>query len=70
MKKNSIITIDDCKKLTGLHFTVNHSGKMKGMQSLSTSSLCNKYCHAYSKDKRKVCFKCYAQTQIDRKSVV
>lgn len=64
MKKNTIITIEDCEKLTGLHFTIKHNGKMKGMQSLSTSSLCNKYCQAYSKDPRKVCYKCYAQTQM------
>ena len=63
-KKNTIITVDDCKELIGLHFTTKHNGKMKGMQSLSTSCLCNKYCQAYSKDPRKVCFKCYAQTQM------
>lgn len=63
-KKHNIITIDDCKKITGLHFTVKHNGKMKGMQSLSTSSLCNKYCQAYSKDPNKVCYKCYAQAQM------
>ena len=62
--KNTIITIDDCKEITGLHFTTKHNGKMKGMQSLSTSSLCNKYCQAYSKDHKKVCYKCYAQTQM------
>ena len=63
-KKREIITIEDCQKLTGLHFTVKHNGKMKGMQSLSTSCLCNKYCQAYSKDPAKVCHKCYAQTQM------
>ena len=63
-KKHDIITVDDCKKITGLHFTTKHNGKMKGMQSLSTSPLCNKYCQAYSKDPRKVCYKCYAQTQM------
>ena len=62
--KNIIITVDDCKELIGLHFTTKHNGKMKGMQSLSTSCLCNKYCQAYSKDPRKVCCKCYAQTQM------
>lgn len=63
-KKNEIITVEDCKELIGLHFTIKHNGKMKGMQSLSTSSLCNKYCQAYSKDPEKVCYKCYAQTQM------
>ena len=63
-KKQTIITIEDCEKITGLHFTVKHNGKMKGMQSLSTSALCNKYCQAYSKDTNKVCSKCYAQTQM------
>ena len=63
-KKQTIITIEDCEKITGLHFTVKHNGKMKGMQSLSTSALCNKYCQAYSKDPNKVCCKCYAQTQM------
>lgn len=63
-KKNVIITVEDCKKLIGLHFTTKHNGKMKGMQSLSTSPLCNKFCQAYSRDPQKVCSKCYSQTQM------
>ena len=65
-RNNNIITIEDCEELTGLHFTIKHTGKMKGMISLSTSPLCNKYCQAYSKDSKKVCYKCYAQTQMKR----
>lgn len=64
MYRKQIITIEDCEKSVGLHFTVKHSGKMKGMQSLSTSCLCNKYCKAYSSDPQKICSKCYAQTQM------
>lgn len=61
---NKIITIDSFKKETGIHFTTQHSGKMSGMISLSTSCLGNKFCQAYSKDPNKVCSKCFAQSQM------
>lgn len=64
MKNNKIVTIDNFKKETGIHFTEKHSGKMSGMISLSTSCLGNKFCQAYQKDKGKVCSKCFAAAQM------
>ena len=63
--KNTIVTVNDFKKNTGVHITVNHNGKMKGMQSLSTSCLHNKFCQARSKDPNSICSKCYAQRQMN-----
>lgn len=60
--KNHVVTIFNSKKYNGLHFTTAHTGKMAGMYSLSTSSLCNKYCKKYAKDAKKVCSHCYANT--------
>lgn len=42
--REKFLTVAEAEKATGVHYTVNHSGKMEGMQSLSTSCLCNKYC--------------------------
>lgn len=44
-----------------LHITTRHSGKMSGMQSLSTSCLLNPYCQARQKDPTTICSHCYAQ---------
>lgn len=60
----SVIIMENCKETLGLHFTINHQGKMKGMSSLSTSPLCNKYCAAYAQDETKICSHCYAQRQM------
>ena len=38
--------------------------KMEGMQSLSTSCLCNKYCKNRSNNSELVCSHCYAQRQM------
>ena len=43
----------------------NHTGKMEGMWSLSTSCLCNKYCLARMKDPDSICAKCYAERQME-----
>lgn len=47
-----------------LHITTNHSGKMKGMMSLSTSCKTNPYCEQHSKVEGSICQKCYAQRQM------
>lgn len=62
--KEIIITMFNSRKHNGLHITTNHTGKMSGMYSLSTSCCNNKYCMEYAKDKNKICSKCYAQTQM------
>ncbi len=62
--RESFMTTDEFKEKYGVHFTLNHTGKMEGMQSLSTSCLNNKYCKIYSKDPNRICNKCYAQRQM------
>lgn len=61
-----MLTIENFKKECGVHITTNHSGKMSGMVSLSTSALNNPFCKAYAKDCNKICSKCYACTQLKR----
>ena len=63
-ERETVVSIKDCEKITGLHFTLNHQGKMKGMQSLSTSCTCNIYCKNRSKNTDTVCSHCYAQRQM------
>ena len=63
-KQEKVLTIPMIEKMVGIHFTVKHTGKMAGMLSLSTSCLCNKYCMEYAKDPKKICSKCFAQTQM------
>lgn len=47
-----------------LHITEKHTGKMKGMQSLSTSCKTNPNCEKYSQIPGSICSKCYAQRQM------
>lgn len=44
-----------------LHITTKHTGKMKGMASLSTSCQINQRCAKNAKVKGSICEKCYAQ---------
>jgi len=44
-----------------IHITTRHTGKMEGMQSISTSCKSNPHCAEYAKIKGSVCEKCYAQ---------
>ena len=64
MSREQVLTIDNAKEMIGIHFTTKHTGKMSGMQSLSTSCLCNKYCMERSKNKNTICSHCYAQRQM------
>lgn len=43
-----------------LHITT-HSGKMKGIESISTSTKHNRFCQAAQKKEGSVCTKCYAK---------
>lgn len=61
---NNIVTLDNVNKLTEVHYTLNHSGKMEGMASLSTSCTCNKFCQQRSANQNLVCSHCYAQRQM------
>lgn len=64
MKRKDVLTIEDMKETTGLHFTIKHTGKMKGMQSLSTSCMENQFCLERSKNCNMVCSHCYAERQM------
>jgi len=46
---------------SGLKFTTNHTGKMEGMYSLSTSVLLNENCRERAKNPLTICSKCYAK---------
>lgn len=54
------------KKNNGIHVTEKHSGKMAGMQSISTSCKVNPNCRKYAKIKGSICEKCYADSQLSR----
>lgn len=43
-----------------LHITTKHTGKMNGMQSLSTSCQVNEYCKQRAQVEGSICQKCYA----------
>ena len=45
-----------------IHVTKKHTGKMEGMQSISTSVRQNPYCQCRIKKGDTVCSKCYAET--------
>ena len=62
--KNSILTIAEAEKISGIHYTVKHTGKMSGMMSLSTSCTQNENCKQRSKNPNSVCSHCYAQRQL------
>ena len=57
-------TLSNSKKISGLHFTVNHSGKMSGMVSISTSVTTNERCQKNAEIKGSICEKCFAAKQM------
>lgn len=59
----AIITIMNSKNHNGLHFTVNHRGKMTGIYSISTYCGCNERCKKNSAVKGSVCEHCFAMRQ-------
>ena len=58
------ITLANSRKHNGLHFTVNHSGKMSGMVSISTSVTTNARCEKNAQIKGSICEKCFAAKQM------
>lgn len=48
------------KKQNGIIHITNHSGKMKGIRSISTAITCNENCLRNRKIKGSICAKCYA----------
>jgi hypothetical protein len=57
-----ILSMFNCKKYNGLHFTTSHTGKMTGMYSISTSCNSNEYCKRRAKIKNSICSRCYAMS--------
>lgn len=57
-------TLRNSKRISGLHFTVNHSGKMSGMASISTSVTTNERCKKNAQIKGSICEKCFAAKQM------
>ena len=55
-------------RLTIKEFCTNHSGKMEGMISISTSNLDNTFCAAHKKCEGSICAKCYANAMCKRYS--
>ena len=60
------MTIKEFEKKHGIHFTLNHSGKMSGMASLSTSVTCNKNCAKHASVPNSICSHCYANRMMKR----
>ena len=57
-------TLANSKKISGLHFTTNHSGKMSGMVSISTSVTTNERCAKNAQIPGSICEKCFAAKQM------
>lgn len=56
--------------LGGLHYTTNHSGKMQGIHSLSTSVAVNPHCIERQKNGNSICSKCFSATMMKRYSAL
>lgn len=57
-------TLQNSRKISGLHFTTNHTGKMAGMASISTSVTTNERCAKNASIKGSICEKCFAAKQM------
>ena len=57
-------TLANSRKISGLHFTTNHSGKMAGMVSISTSVTTNERCAKNAQIKGSICEKCFSAKQM------
>lgn len=57
-------TLHNARKISGLHFTTKHSGKMAGMVSISTSVTTNERCAKNASIKGSICEKCFAAKQM------
>lgn len=57
-------TLANSRKISGLHFTTQHSGKMSGMVSISTSVTTNERCAKNAQIKGSICEKCFAAKQM------
>lgn len=61
MKKSfTLVSVAKFSKITGVHVTLNHTGKMSGMQSISTSVLANPTCQKRRNVEGSICSHCFA----------
>lgn len=58
MKKR--VTMTEIEKKYDIHFCKNHTGKMNGLTSISTSPLCNTLCKTRCKNPNSICSHCYS----------
>lgn len=59
-------SMKEFERATGVRFNMNMSGKMAGVNCLSTSNLANPFCAARKKDPDCICSKCFADTTCKR----
>jgi hypothetical protein len=57
-------TLANSKKISGLHFTTKHNGKMAGMASISTSVTTNARCAKNAQIPGSICEKCFSAKQM------
>ena len=57
-------TLSNAKKISGLHFTTKHTGKMAGMASISTAVTSNERCAKNAQIPGSICQKCFAAKQM------
>lgn len=57
-------TLSNARKISGVHYTTAHTGKMAGMVSLSTSVTTNTRCEKNAKIPGSICEKCFAAKQM------
>lgn len=61
-----LTTLSKKSALGGVHYTTNHTGKMSGLHSLSTSVLINPYCLKRRSNGCSICSHCFAATMMKR----
>lgn len=63
---NAELTSDEKRIYIDYSICKNHTGKMLGMQSISTSPLENPYCQARKEKENCICAYCYAESMIHK----
>lgn len=61
-----VILDTDKRQPSGLHFTLNHTGKMQGIHSLSTSCKGNAQCQKNAQIKGSICEHCFSFAMMKR----
>lgn len=64
-KAAKVVTTSSPKnELGGLHYTINHTGKMSGLHSLSTSVVVNPHCIKRQANGNSICAHCFAASMM------